>query len=106
MGDPADIGPQYQCEDCGVWSPDTTCMQCGAELDEMDYRRGVEGELDDAEPAAPSASVTGGDVTYIIDCRVTIDGVDLDKLNGAALDDYASMCGHPTRRAPKKDGNQ
>ena len=34
MADPADIGPQYQCDECGVWSPDTTCVQCGAELGE------------------------------------------------------------------------
>lgn len=111
MADPADIGPQYQCDECGVWSPDTTCVQCGAELGE-DVRGvpvvfGKSVVVEGVVPAAPNASVTGGEVAYIIDCKVTIDGVDLDESNYACLVEKTDKAiWRAAFGAPKKDGNQ
>ena len=152
MGDPADIGPQYQCDECGVWSPDTTCVQCGAELGEANkgvpvvFAKNVIAEgvvmprVNGGTPDEPWMVVgmkynasnveepRGLFVTYTLSngqqfgpypvhtetkdldgalcIGLSLGAPTLDKLNGAALDDYASMCGYPTRRAPKKDGNQ
>lgn len=81
MADPEDIGPQYQCEECGVWSPDTTCVQCGAELGED--VRGV--------PVVHAKDVIAeGVVMYQkLNGRMTINGVDIDRINQDAFDDYA-----------------
>lgn len=76
MGDPADIGPQYRCEECGVWGPDTTCMQCGAELGEAE--KGVPG-------VCVKKVIAEGHVAPQFDCKVTINGVDLDESNQVAF---------------------
>jgi len=123
MADPADIGPQYQCEECGVWSPAEVCDRCEAPAATAVTLKAQAVAVDgvnitgtpwptvDCRPKRPKRKRKR--VLTVSDCTLTINDTDLDELHRSAWDDYkriesdmALAMQRAVFGAPKKDGNQ